>query len=240
MKIAGREPEDLTELERLRLENADLRAALSSLDDALSPAGALTWVFALEGSRDGVWTCNLATGDVFASRRCRELLGFADDEVIDSRKEWGTRVHPDDLASASAAFARHLEGRTPFYQHEHRVPRRDGSYLWVLSRGRVVAWSADGKPLRVVGTYSDITARKEAELQREHLLAELQEAQGKIRMLKGLLPICAGCKNIRDEQGEWRQLESYFRARSDVDFSHALCPECTDTLYPGIFDSRGA
>jgi len=60
----------------------------------------------------------------------------------------------------------------------------------------------------------------------------LQEAVGKVRMLSGLLPICASCKKIRDEQDQWQHLETYIRQRSSADFTHGLCPECLRTLYP--------
>ncbi len=74
--------------------------------------------------------------------------------------------------------------------------------------------------------------RKVAEDQREALIVELQEALAKIKSLKGLLPICSSCKKIRTDKGSWEQIEVYIRDRSEADFSHSICPECAERLYP--------
>jgi hypothetical protein len=89
-----------------------------------------------------------------------------------------------------------------------------------------------------VGISRNITVRKLAEHQREQLIGDLQAAMTKIKTLRGLLPICASCKRIRDDQGYWNQLESYLRAHSEADFSHGICPACTKKLYGELFDDR--
>ncbi|MBN1836627.1 MAG: PAS domain-containing protein, partial [Spirochaetales bacterium] len=78
----------------------------------------------------------------------------------------------------------------------------------------------------------DVTARKRAEAEREHLIAQLQQALADIKSLRGLLPICASCKKIRDDKGYWRNLEHYLAEHSEAQFSHGLCPECMARLYP--------
>lgn len=78
--------------------------------------------------------------------------------------------------------------------------------------------------------FRDISQRKRHEAERESLIADLQEALAKVRTLQGLIPICASCKKIRDDQGYWRQLESYFREHSGAEFSHGLCPECAEQV----------
>jgi len=78
----------------------------------------------------------------------------------------------------------------------------------------------------------DVTARKQAEQERERLIVELQEAAGRIRTLHGLLPICANCKKVRDDSGYWRQVEEYVQSHLDVEFTHGICPECMAKLYP--------
>jgi hypothetical protein len=62
-------------------------------------------------------------------------------------------------------------------------------------------------------------------------LAELRQALSKVKQLKGLLPICASCKKIRDDSGYWQQIELYLRQHSEADFSHGICPDCRDQLY---------
>ncbi len=71
--------------------------------------------------------------------------------------------------------------------------------------------------------------------ERERLLAELQDALEKVKLLSGYLPICASCKKIRDDQGYWQQIESYIRDHSEAEFSHGICPDCARALYPECF-----
>jgi PAS domain-containing protein len=78
----------------------------------------------------------------------------------------------------------------------------------------------------------DITERKGMEEEREHLILELQDALAKVKTLSGLLPICANCKRIRDDQGYWHSVEVYVREHSEASFSHGICPDCMKTLYP--------
>lgn len=80
----------------------------------------------------------------------------------------------------------------------------------------------------------DISARRKIEEEKERLIHELSEALSKIKTLKGLIPICASCKKIRDDQGFWQQIESYIRDHSEAEFSHGICPDCRDKLYPNL------
>jgi PAS domain S-box-containing protein len=85
-----------------------------------------------------------------------------------------------------------------------------------------------------LAVFTDITARKEAERDREELIQELQEALVNVKTLRGLVPICSSCKKIRDDEGFWHQVEVYVRDHSEVQFSHGICPECMAKLYPGM------
>ncbi len=87
----------------------------------------------------------------------------------------------------------------------------------------------------VLAVGRDLTDVKQAAAKREQLIDELKEALGKIKTLKGLFPICASCKKIRDDQGYWNQIEEYIRDRSDAKFSHGICPECAKKLYPDFY-----
>lgn len=121
------------------------------------------WRFALEGSRDGVWDWDASTNKVFFSDRWKHMLGYSPDEIGDDLSEWESRVHPDDMAAVMADLMPHLEGRTPYYENVHRMLCRDGSHKWILDRGRVVERDQEGKPLRVIGTHTDLTEYKQAE-----------------------------------------------------------------------------
>ena len=189
------------------------------------------WRFALEGSGNGVWDWNTVTNRVFFSEQWKAMLGYDEKEIDDTLNEWDSRVHPDDKDAVHADIEAHLSGQTAFYQNEHRVLCKDGSYKWILDRGKVIEWTNDGKPLRVIGTHSDISDRKRVEIERERLIAELKAASAEIKSFSGLLPICSVCKKIRDDKGYWRQIEAYIEEHSEVDFSHSICPECIKKHY---------
>ncbi|WP_440940191.1 ATP-binding protein [Immundisolibacter sp.] len=147
------------------------------LDNLLSSQKALSlaerrWVMALETAGLGVWDWNVQTDAVFFSHRWKAMLGYQGNDVGGSPARWLALVHPDDRAGCQAARERHLRGETPQYRHEHRVRAADGTWRWMLDQGMVFERQSDGRPLRVVGTYTDVTERKQA----EHALLEKQQA----------------------------------------------------------------
>jgi PAS domain S-box-containing protein len=83
-----------------------------------------------------------------------------------------------------------------------------------------------------MASFVNISRRKKAEREKEELIGKLQESLAKIKALRGLLPICASCKNIRDDSGYWHQVETYIKEHSEANFTHSICPECTKRLYP--------
>jgi hypothetical protein len=80
----------------------------------------------------------------------------------------------------------------------------------------------------------EIERRKQAEAERDKVIEELKKAISEVKTLRGFLPICCICKNIRDDQGYWNQIESYIRDHSEAEFTHGLCPECAQKHYPGF------
>ena len=121
------------------------------------------WKRALEGTGDGVWDWHVQEGRERLSPACKALYGFADDELPDSPDALDGRTHPDDLPGMRQARDDHFAGRTPTYVNEHRVQCKDGSWKWILSRGMLLSRDAQGRPLRMVGTHTDITGRKQAD-----------------------------------------------------------------------------
>ncbi|MEJ2696472.1 MAG: PAS domain-containing protein [Candidatus Sulfobium sp.] len=92
---------------------------------------------------------------------------------------------------------------------------------------------SEGNIVAGIEAVREITDRKVAELDRERLISELQEAVEKIKTLKGLLPICAWCKKIRDDSGYWKKVEDYLEEHTDALFTHGICPECYKKVNPG-------
>jgi PAS domain S-box-containing protein len=121
------------------------------------------WQFALESTGDGIWDWNAATDEVFFSKSWKAMLGYQPEEIGNSLEEWKSRVHPEDLEQCFKDLQKHFEGKTEIYENEHRMRCKDGSWKWILDRGRAVEKAADGSPLRVIGTHTDLTARREAE-----------------------------------------------------------------------------
>lgn len=165
--------------ERDGLRTIRLFGSIQDVTDRKRAADALReseerWSFALEANGDAVWDENPQTGRVFRSTRWKALLGYAPDEIGDDREEWVTRIHPDDRAAVFTAEQRHYRGECPAYGVEYRLRCQDGRYKWVLDRGKVLTRDADGKPLRMVGTLSDVDERKHVELQALELAAELE------------------------------------------------------------------
>lgn len=121
------------------------------------------WKLALESTGDGVWDWNLVEGVAAMSPRCLEMYGFSERDPRVSPLGMDQRTHPDDKVQMLRDRQAHLEGRTPSYVNEHRVLCAGGSWKWILTRGMVISRDAQGRPLRMVGTHTDITERKEAE-----------------------------------------------------------------------------
>ncbi|MEP0922184.1 PAS domain S-box protein [Leptolyngbya sp. ST-U4] len=122
------------------------------------------WRYAIEGNGDGLWDWNAQTDKVFFSRQWKIMLGFAENEIGNDLSEWNRRLHPDDKAQVYAAFEKYFSGEVPQYSSEYRVLCKDGSYKWILARGMVMSRDQAGKPLRVMGTYTDIGERKRIEV----------------------------------------------------------------------------
>ena len=146
-------------------------------DEALRESEA-RWQFALEGGAgDGLWDWNVQTGEVFFSRRWKEMLGFEEDEIGNRLDAWDSRVHPGDKDRVYNDIRLHFKGKAAVYVNEHRMRCKDGAYKWVLDRGKVISRTENGSPLRMIGTHSDITERKRSEEERRMLEERLSRSE---------------------------------------------------------------
>ncbi|WP_425515312.1 EAL domain-containing protein [Phyllobacterium endophyticum] len=140
---------------------------------SITPADAEAnrWSFALESAGLGVWDSNLVTGQCYYSPTWKRMLGYREDELGDRSDLWLTLIHPDDRQRAIESGERHISGEIPQIETEFRLRHKDGHWVWVLDRGRVVEWDENGNPSRMIGVQTDISDQKNA----EHQLTLLNE-----------------------------------------------------------------
>jgi PAS domain S-box-containing protein len=119
---------------------------------------------------------------------------------------------------------------------EFHNKKKNGELYWEIASISPIRDLA-GRITHYVAVKEDITARKQTEAERDRLIHDLQDALANVKSLSGLLPICAGCKKIRDDKGYWSQVESYIQKHSEVRFSHGMCPDCLKKWYPDLVES---
>ena len=119
------------------------------------------------------------------------------------------------------------------HEHDTEVTDKEGNTIYFHCTANVALKDGDGIPTRVIEISRDITELKKAEAEKDRLIEQLKEASEKIKTLNRLLPICASCKKIRNDQGYWQQVEDYLHDNAEILFSHSICPSCMEKLYPG-------
>jgi PAS domain S-box-containing protein len=142
------------------------------------------WQLAVEGTNDGVWDWNVPTGVTYHDQRWSQMLGYEVGEIADTIESWNSLIHPDDLPGCLAATEEHFARRTALYHHEYRMRTKQGEWKWILDRGKVVNRDAQGRPLRMVGMHTDITARKNLE-QRLHQFEQLATQVSELAQIGG-------------------------------------------------------
>ena len=157
---------DITARKRNELELAHYREHLEELvaeQTAKLVESQQLWRFAVEGSGDGVWDWNIRTGEAIYSKQWKAMLGYSEDDILPTNTDWQQRIHPVDSDYVAECLRAYLAGQTEIYVVEYRLRCKDNSYKWILGRGMIVSIDADGRPLRMVGTHTDITERKNSE-----------------------------------------------------------------------------
>jgi PAS domain S-box-containing protein len=160
-----------------------------------------------------------------------EMLGYDNPADLISVNASDLFVHSEDHVLRQNL----LSQNGLVYNFEAQLRRRDGTACWVQDNATMVC-DERGHQTFCEGSLEDITDRKKAELEREELITELQEALAQVKTLSGLLPICAACKKIRDDNGYWNQIEVFIQEHSDAEFTHSFCPDCMKRLYPEVFN----
>lgn len=199
---------------------------------------------AIEGSGTGIWDRNLRTGEIHYSAGWKAILGYGAAELTNRIEDSYTRVHPDDLGFVQAAIQAHLQGQTKSYRAEHRIRCKNGSYKWILSKGKIIQRAPDGQPLRMVGTTTDITAmRALAEQLRQNadlITCLTNEVPGMVFQYR-LLPDKRGFLSyVSDGIHDIYELTPT-QATDDISLLHALIhPEDLEAYHASLAESAAA
>ena len=171
------------------------------------------WKFALENSGIGVWDWNAKTNVVIYSKESKKIIGFQDDEISSEASEWDDRVHREDRADYYEDFNDHITGVNSNYVNVHRVLHKDDTYRWILDQGKIIERDLAGNPVRIVGTHTDITKQKEAELSLKKSIDVITDQNNK---LKGFAHIVS--HNLKQHSGNFESILKFHEdADSDVE-----------------------
>ena len=118
----------------------------------------------IEGTNVGTWRWQVLTGEALFNERWAEIMGYTLAELVPiSVQTWVDLTHPDDLKKSEELLHQHFTGKLDYYDYECRMKHKNGAWVWVHDRGKVVEWTPEGKPLVMTGTHTDISERKQAE-----------------------------------------------------------------------------
>lgn len=140
------------------------------------------WSTAIDSAREGVWDWNMKDNTIFYSKHWKGMLGYQEHELPNELEEWQKRIHPADLDKIDNFIEKHVNNESDYHEVEHRIRHKDGSYRWILNRGKAVERDKSGRATRLIGTHVDITKSKLTEdlllirnQELEQLLAQIKE-----------------------------------------------------------------
>ena len=130
----------------------------------------------MQAANQGLFDLDLQSGAAIVNREYAQMLGYDPETFVETHAAWLARMHPDDQESAAKTFSEYLHGTIPEHRVEFRQKTKEGHWKWILSLGKIVAYDIQGKPLRLIGTHTDINKRKQIEI-------ALSESEEKYRMI---------------------------------------------------------
>jgi PAS domain-containing protein len=183
---------------------------------------------------------------IFALDRQYRYIAFNENHNKTMKQIWGVDIalgnsmleyikNPEDCLKAKNNFDSALSGESFTVVEEYGDTALERRFFEDIYNPII---DGNGNVIGLTLFLTDITERRLAALEKEKLIAELQQALADVKTLSGMLPICANCKKIRDDKGYWNQIESYISKHSDTVFSHSICPECARKLYPELLDEK--
>lgn len=166
--------------------------------------------FALQATSEGIWDLDVATNQVFFSSQSMKILGFEEKDALLSIDKWDERIHPDDIEKYRKDIQVHFENNSPFYKNLQRVLTNDGTYRWILSKGKVIERDASGKPTRVIGMHSDISKQIEKENELKRTLEILNQQNKRLMNFAHIVS-----HNLRSHAGNFKMLLDIIESETD-------------------------
>lgn len=209
---------------KLQLEVDQRQRAEAELDTERQHLKEIIW-----GTNIGTWEWNVQTGETIFNERWADIIGYTLDELLPTNIDtWVKYAHPDDLGRSQDLLEKNFSRELDHYECEARMRHKNGHWVWVTDRGKVVEWTADGKPLRMSGTHTEITERKKLERMKSEFISTVShELRTPLTSIKGASGLVVG--------GALGELPS--KAREMVDVAHKNT-ERLITLVNDILDSE--
>jgi len=191
---------------------------------------------------DAIWTLDVETLKFdYITPSIERISGYTADEYMNFTIQ--ERLTPESFQKVASILAEEIpkfeQGVKAIRTLEVELIHKNGNIYWTEIRARLTKEA--GQPLKIIGATRVITEQKKAEQQQNVLIQKLGEALAEkerllkeVKTLRGLLPICSGCKRIRDENGKWWPLDAYVKARTEVELTHTICADCQDVFYSDL------
>ncbi|WP_419657602.1 two component system sensor histidine kinase, hybrid [Desulfosarcina variabilis str. Montpellier] len=210
---------------KLELEIRDRKRAEEALVDQKKRLD-----YILQGTNVGTWEWNVQTGETIFNERWANIVGYRLEEISPvSIETWNQLCHPDDMQDSIRLLKSCFEGESEYYHFECRMRHKDGSWVWVLDRGKVATWTKDGKPEWMFGTHQDITERKRAE-------NKLQEGEEKFSKAFRSAPLLMTITNIED--GRFLDVNDAFVSRTGFSRNVAIGSTATEIGFAKTEDRK--
>ncbi|HEY8379206.1 MAG TPA: PAS domain S-box protein [Nannocystis sp.] len=202
------------ELVTLRRRVAELEAALHAATQRVQELteSETRLQHILDGSNDGGWDWNIVTGEAFLSAGWLRIAGYGPDELPGNVDTWLGLMNPEDAPKVQQALNDFLAGKMPVYEAENRILHKSGKWVWILNRGKVVERDADGRPVRMTGTITDITKQREAE-------EKLRKSQA---LLRAVIDNSPAAISVQDLDGRYVLVNRHYALLHGLDPAEAV------------------
>ena len=167
--------------------------------------------FALEASKKGIWDFNVKSDKVFFSKESLEILQLEESDNICTNAQWDAFIHPEDKTNYQHNIQTHIDNKSPYFESTKRLLSKDGTYKWVLSTGKIIERDKNGKPLRIIGTHTDVTSLKEKENELRKNLDIIVEQNNRLLNFAHIVS-----HNLRSHTGNFQMLLNMMEDSDDL------------------------